>query len=717
MIADNYAWAGNTAIIYKVDLYSEHSSVSEHFINNSSSVTEYGMMIKKSTDSTWTSLRVSEPTNYAEGIRPYCRFWDSQINTDTTSGGYTYLFDKSSNYKSTWPIYVVIKGLDELTTYNLKSYYILNSTYYEFNSTTTTTTQSSSNVTYTCTGVTGGTETQNASLYSCMVTACDIVNSMTSFDANTFHVSQPDYLNTSSGGSFTGHIATLPSGAAADSRMYFAPAEAYSVGIIIHEMAHNIMAIKDPDLGPEYHNGTDIYDFGQTYYNTVKKFMEFASNVEDANWRWLNRHNYPVIREGAYLEVGTYLVAAACNISHTSNYNNDQVNFGNISFDAILSPSDTSYWDYNINSRKYTISKENNSDNPKELYLTGNSTFLAKPSEEANLSKINITYPNTDPMVFVYTVDNYALLFNRTYRYNEWDGGAQGVRRELYTINYLGNSSCFKSIKYVDENNMTFIEGMYINKTIRIPSNGTDNNREYTIKVHSYPYRFDSVLFDANYIIDNYISMYDYNGQINGTPAIYKIKNGNLYNSSNTSIGSVTDLTIFSSFNITYDGLVITINYKVKPNTSDNYKECVLCIGESVVHLFQENASDTRIYFGYDFSPKEYLDKNNGIMDVKWATLYSDLYYDYMFQGISSRVVSDGMSVNCPLKTWYMLYPESLTDIYTITTSGSGNAGTTSGHDESEKDGYTLHALEWNGQKYIYILSIANTITYNFTRK
>lgn len=297
MIADNYYYAGTTAIIYKNDIYTNAS-----YIANKSSIDEVGFMVKKESDSTWTTIPlVNINSNY---------------NTELTEGGYTYLYSGKSggitnSFRSDkWPMYIIIKNLEEETTYNLKIYYKIGTSYTYFNSCSATTMKKSSTVTYVCT-VRGGDSSQNARFQEIMNTACDIYNSMTAFENN-----HSDYLNTQYGGSFTATITAMGEGVGADSGMNFTPLS--NLGTAVHEMAHNLMCVKDLDAVPYYYDGVNENECSETFKFAVKKFMEFATNVEGATWKWQSIHNYPVISSADYGLAENYLVAAACWVSWTS---------------------------------------------------------------------------------------------------------------------------------------------------------------------------------------------------------------------------------------------------------------------------------------------------------------------------------------------------------------------------------------------------------------
>ena len=61
----------------------------------------------------------------------------------------------------------------------------------------------------------------------------------------------------------------------------------------LHELAHNFFLKKDEN-------------------DRTIEFMEFATGVPNATWKWMDIHNYPVISSYSYDYIGDCLVAAAC---------------------------------------------------------------------------------------------------------------------------------------------------------------------------------------------------------------------------------------------------------------------------------------------------------------------------------------------------------------------------------------------------------------------
>ena len=304
---NNYAYAGTTAIIYNFEI--DHSTLRFYIDSNNkillpldSTLKEIGVEYKKSSESEWHQIVIAG-TNVLNSIK-------NGINAQVAIPHYEcneYLVARpiglyKCNHMS--PIRVVIKNLEESTNYNLRSYYLLtnNNTKSSFNYSTVTT-LTRQDVFYECTAVTGGTAEENAQLLANINKACDIYNSMTAFTRSS--PSSNDKLNSRTGGSFTATLVgdTLGGNFVANSDMKFRYPDA-SVGVICHEMAHNVMKRTiDETADPETYPNA---------YNEIVKFMEFATHGHAATWRWNTNHNYPVISSANYQGVMNYLVAAAC---------------------------------------------------------------------------------------------------------------------------------------------------------------------------------------------------------------------------------------------------------------------------------------------------------------------------------------------------------------------------------------------------------------------
>ena len=299
MIANNYFYAGTTAIIYNLEV--DYPSLGFYYTSwggirlaGSSTLTEVGVEYKKNSDTNWIRLTIIDSTvlTTVKNGRSLEYAMSGQIYTD-----YLYNAPKSKEKSQIMiPVRIVIRNLVDNTLYNVRSYYIDNGTTSYFNSCSPQTLPIQ-DITYVFTSVTGdGDSTEKNKLLDKINSACTIYNSMTSFKTST---ASADSLRSSYGGSFTAKIDhSLAEGA--NSNMEFKSGTYTDESMIVHEMAHNLM----------YDEIDESYS--QTAHDEIVKFMEFATHSENATWRWLGSHNYPVISSEDYWGVENYLVAAAC---------------------------------------------------------------------------------------------------------------------------------------------------------------------------------------------------------------------------------------------------------------------------------------------------------------------------------------------------------------------------------------------------------------------
>lgn len=301
------------------------------------------------------------------------------------------------------------------------------------------------------------------------------------------------------------------------------------------------------------------------------------------------------------------------------------------------------------------------------LPTQGNSTFIMKVLNDINISDIDIEYPyesfnsNLIPRVIFQKLDNYALYCNRFGTFNAWKGGSSdGLYDENVTFKYndqLGVQS--KSINFYgngDEDNQMFLDGLYVNKVIKSPSIG----RSGIVKIKFYPYSFDDEFYSMK---EFRLSLVDYEN-IPNTKNLYLWDfNEHVFrNESNNTIKTLDD-TIFSTFNVTYQNLEGIIEYTIKPNYSNEFKEAVLSVRDCMIHFIQEPHNDNRIYIlewhtrAFNFTNGDsYLD--NG--DTS----------ENMFQLSGSKIIERDITINFTIWT-DLLIPESLENEYNIEFEGN----------------------------------------------
>lgn len=327
--SNNYGFAGRTAILYNFELdysplgfmlSSNYAGTNVEY-NENINLTEVGIEYKRTADSSWTSIKLSDETldnAVYNGRITYYAFPKTTYKT----ANYLYVAKIASELKYILiPIRVVIRNLSPNTSYTVRSYCIIDGTKSYFNSWTATTLPNVG-LTYTCTGIQGGTEAKKEMLYDVLTNACSIYNCMTSFlgtDTN------PDSGATSISTNFEATIEDLD-GAAAISTMSFDTSyitvNNYNNGQLlstaVHELAHNFI-YSNLSTDVNYYNGVDRNLQNRQNFNAdVVKFMEVATHSEGAMWGWIGMHNYPAVSSEKYDELENYLVAAACHVMRTA---------------------------------------------------------------------------------------------------------------------------------------------------------------------------------------------------------------------------------------------------------------------------------------------------------------------------------------------------------------------------------------------------------------
>ena len=321
---NNYAWPGVTAIIYNIVLDLDFlgfyiwqannaalGSTTVVMLPQDTNITEFGIQFKKNVENPyenmWVTLtllnsdQIDSIKNQTKDLSRCIQTTKSNIKNDASIANKYVISDAQFNkdYNFISPIRVVIKELDQNQSYTMRSYYKTGGIRRFYNECTVTT-MIENDIHYECTGVTGGTDSQNETLRSIINEGCEIYNCMTNFKKST---SQADSLNSKTGGQFTGtYDPTLyQQGAAAHSGMVFASYEP-NISTVVHEMAHNVMYDRIDDRENEFAR------------EKIGKFMEFATNCEKASWRWQSAHNYPVISSAKYKDAYNYIVAAATQV-------------------------------------------------------------------------------------------------------------------------------------------------------------------------------------------------------------------------------------------------------------------------------------------------------------------------------------------------------------------------------------------------------------------
>lgn len=272
---NNYAWAGRTALMYNVLLDGLFDVNGTLLVNG---LQDVGMQWKLSSDNTWNTVSIKKNSSISSLNDIYST--ETEINSTTRCIRYP---NDNQGYKYLYPCRVMISGIGEdenNKTYQVRSYKTVNDATSTFNNQEVILLDGINDIL--CEGVNvqdGFTETQGAELKALLDISTEILDMW--MTGVTWH--------------FTAKLMNLPY--AADKRMYFSGIPPRTV--IVHEMAHNYMS--------QYYTTT----------SNIIKFMEFATGVGGASWRWLSGHNYPVISSMQYDYIDDCLVAAACQVTRS----------------------------------------------------------------------------------------------------------------------------------------------------------------------------------------------------------------------------------------------------------------------------------------------------------------------------------------------------------------------------------------------------------------
>lgn len=306
---NNYAWAGRTALMYNVFLddffdisypYTTSDSYCTIKSTYSEKLTDVGLEYKKSTDTSYTKVsvvkdaykgRIIPNLSYIGGINT----WDSSTNayiSDIDAGSNIVVKRYNIKYNHIYPCRVMVTGLEQGATYDLRRYYVAN------NITQTDKEQSiallSGTNTIVCNGFTFDSvpnELQKNNLQSGINEAISIMDAWFTGLKWTFTVTtlwDANYWSADSSMRYNSKYAS-DWGSSIDSART----------ITIHEQAHNWMV-------STYNNQEQII-----------KFMEFATSVPRATWNWMGAHNYPIISSNHYTYIDDCLVAAACQLTRS----------------------------------------------------------------------------------------------------------------------------------------------------------------------------------------------------------------------------------------------------------------------------------------------------------------------------------------------------------------------------------------------------------------
>lgn len=281
---NNHLVIGTTAVLYNVDIsifFDSQGRLKENFENN---LYDVGVRYKKIDEQVYKDFSILEesPVRTTDSFKG-----DTDENTYETD---TYLIQRYKPYdyqQSTfiYPCRVLIKELESDTLYVIESYYVDDNGVHFYNEQSFQTLADTSNITFDEIRVESSVpeeiKQECVTLVSTVLKELNDIFKM--FCPVTAHFSPSIYY--------------AKNGIAADSGMSF---NAYyfegdnTRSVAVHEMAHNFL---DENFANE---------------EEITKFMEFATGVEEATWKWCGKHNYPIISSARYSYIDDCLVAAAC---------------------------------------------------------------------------------------------------------------------------------------------------------------------------------------------------------------------------------------------------------------------------------------------------------------------------------------------------------------------------------------------------------------------
>lgn len=321
---NNYAIVGITKILYNIWLEPLCTGKGTYWydVNDAS---EIGFQYKKVSDSNWTSVMIAQDQS---GFSSSYDIHYSVSEPQDESNYHASSMAPSSaltEWKILYPINIVIKNLLPNTQYNVRSYYKdLNGNTHTYNQQQVTTrkkvqnSETNLNLTYSKAllqwlGL-NEDDYMESSYYiqdqNKFQIGIDIINSMVNFSKLTYgnyDIGVQIIPNKNDG---TGGEAGKPM----DLQWTMRSEEKTAVSTLIHETSHIVFNCEDLEIS----RGS-----GLEYLDSITKFMEFATHVPQAIWKWQGgNHNYPGMNVSIKSYFDNHLVVYAWTITD-DNYNDD----------------------------------------------------------------------------------------------------------------------------------------------------------------------------------------------------------------------------------------------------------------------------------------------------------------------------------------------------------------------------------------------------------
>lgn len=299
----NYAIANKTSIMYKYKFsigtggicsnISLSSGVVGYYFNTNYPIEEIGVYYYTTNQANKTILPMSKLTFRGTYL--------SVLTDSDTDGNITY----KSRIVPTAPIFVLIKGLTENTTYHVGAYYKIGTAYTYFNEEAVTTKPASDTAlvftrvdisTNVPSSMQTNAKTYKANLENILPVVSSIFNDATNVNHSYVATVRYDTYNWAADSGMNFNCNSMDSGNTLRS-------------VIIHELEHNFFT--------SHMTQSDYF----SKYEYAIKFMEFATDCEGASWGQIYTHYYPNISSARYDYLDDYLVAMATDVDYLFNVN------------------------------------------------------------------------------------------------------------------------------------------------------------------------------------------------------------------------------------------------------------------------------------------------------------------------------------------------------------------------------------------------------------
>lgn len=307
---NNYTLAGAAAFMYNVDLYQFFDiSNNKKTYSQYSTLSDIGFEWKGSSQSQWTSVSVRNEMTSSDGYIKNLNYINNGSSSDINMGDKYKCVRYSPLGDKIYPIRIMIMGLSPSTTYNIRSYYVLNGVKTTYNEYSVTTLGNKSTVNFSTpqcdSAVTANVSEEELSAY------LDKVEEACSQAKQVFEMFYNNYNKT-----ITIKVEYDQNGGAARAGtgieqivfngFYRTESIEGMRSVVIHELGHVLMNIDTPKSK-------------QAYKDKKTKFMEFATDCPYADWKWLGKHCYPIISSNRYSFIDDCVVVSAYNLSKQIN--------------------------------------------------------------------------------------------------------------------------------------------------------------------------------------------------------------------------------------------------------------------------------------------------------------------------------------------------------------------------------------------------------------